>query len=375
MLQQRFGVSATTIVSRWSVSTVRPNDLIRRFPATRTVELRAWLRRSRVSDRGGVGGAPRPQLRRAGRNVNNKRVQRLWREEGLKVPYRKRKKPHRGIGTAVGAMCPIAPNALWALDFLFDTTVDGRTLKLLNIVDEFTRECPAIVVGRCMRRGQGRRDPRPARRRRAARPRSCGSTTGRSSSHARSRTGAASTVSIPFSSIPVHRGRTRGSRASTAGSATSSSTAGTSTTCSKLKSSSRTGASTTTPTDRTAPTATSPQPSSPTNGSPETNQHPHNSWTTQRGPLTGGGSAQPMFDRPRVCRAAACELLPCSPLVLPTGHAESELRPDGEGIFLGSGARRRAATVYLRFYLRNVARRSETTAPKALAKRLVGGGA
>ena len=89
------------------------------------------------------------QLRRDGRRVNNKWVQRLWREEGLKVPYRKRKKPHRGIGTAVGPMCPIAPNALWALDFLFDTTVDGRTLKLLNIVDEFTRECPAIVVGRC----------------------------------------------------------------------------------------------------------------------------------------------------------------------------------------------------------------------------------
>src|SRR5690606_40821233 len=45
-------------------------------------------------------------------------------------------------------MCPIAPNALWAMDFQFVTTVDGRTLKLLNIVDEFTRECPAIVVDR-----------------------------------------------------------------------------------------------------------------------------------------------------------------------------------------------------------------------------------
>ena len=86
--------------------------------------------------------------RRAGWKVNDKRVQRLWREEGLKVPYRKRKKPLRGIGTAVGAMCPIAPNALWAMDFQFDTTVDGRTIKLLNIVDEYTRECPAIVVER-----------------------------------------------------------------------------------------------------------------------------------------------------------------------------------------------------------------------------------
>jgi len=80
--------------------------------------------------------------------VNDKRVQRLWRSEGLKVPYRKRKKPMRGIGTAMGAMSPIAPNALWALDFQFDVTVDGRTLKMLNIVDEFTRECPAIVVER-----------------------------------------------------------------------------------------------------------------------------------------------------------------------------------------------------------------------------------
>jgi putative transposase len=80
--------------------------------------------------------------------VNDKRVQRLWRSEGLKVPYRKRKKPLRGIGSAMGAMSPIRPNALWALDFQFDVTVDGRTLKMLNIVDEFTRECPAIVVER-----------------------------------------------------------------------------------------------------------------------------------------------------------------------------------------------------------------------------------
>ncbi len=64
------------------------------------------------------------------------------------MPYRKRKKPHRGIGANVGAMCLIAPNALWALDFQFDTTADNRTIKLLNVVDEFTRECPEILVQR-----------------------------------------------------------------------------------------------------------------------------------------------------------------------------------------------------------------------------------
>lgn len=80
--------------------------------------------------------------------INDKKVQRLWRDEGLRVPYRKRKQRLRGIGTHVGRFCPIAPNVLWALDFQFDTTADGRILKLLNVIDEYTRECLAIVVDR-----------------------------------------------------------------------------------------------------------------------------------------------------------------------------------------------------------------------------------
>lgn len=42
----------------------------------------------------------------------------------------------------------MAPNARWALDFRFEVTVDGRTLQMLNVIDEYTRECPAIVVDR-----------------------------------------------------------------------------------------------------------------------------------------------------------------------------------------------------------------------------------
>lgn len=86
--------------------------------------------------------------REAGWKVNNKRVRRLWRDEGLRVPNKRRKKRLTGIGAPVGAMCPIRPNALWALDFQFDTTTDGRTLKMLNVIDEFTRECLAIEVHR-----------------------------------------------------------------------------------------------------------------------------------------------------------------------------------------------------------------------------------
>ncbi len=110
--------------------------------------LRAWLRSfATTRPRWGWRRAAKT-LRRDGWLVNDKRVQRLWREEGLKVPYRKRKKPHRGIGAMAGAMCPAAPNALWAMDFQFDTTVDGRTLKLFNVIDEFTREALVIEVDR-----------------------------------------------------------------------------------------------------------------------------------------------------------------------------------------------------------------------------------
>ena len=147
MLRERFGVSerrACRVVGQHrSTQRLEPPT-----PAADEAWLRAWLRGfAKRRPRWGWRRAA-TELRRAGHRVNNKRIQRLWREEGRKVPYKKRKKPPRGVGIAVGAMCPIAPNALWALDFQFDVTVDGRTLKLLNVVDEFTRECPAIVVDR-----------------------------------------------------------------------------------------------------------------------------------------------------------------------------------------------------------------------------------
>jgi putative transposase len=90
--------------------------------------------------------------RRAGWKVNNKRIRRLWREEGLRAPSRRSRKKKRmtGIGVAVGAMAPIRPNAMWAMDFQSDTTTEGRILKMLNMIDEFTLEVLAIDVNRCM---------------------------------------------------------------------------------------------------------------------------------------------------------------------------------------------------------------------------------
>ena len=92
------------------------------------------------------------QLRQEGLRVNPKRVQRLWREEGLKVPRRQCKK--RRLGTSDnGSQRRVAtrPNEVWSYDFVSDQTRDGRRLKYLCVVDEFTRECLALEVRRSFR--------------------------------------------------------------------------------------------------------------------------------------------------------------------------------------------------------------------------------
>ena len=88
-------------------------------------------------------------LREEGWTVNRKRVQRLWREEGLRVPAKRRKRQRLGHSAVPAARLRAERlNHVWALDFQFDQTADGRVLKLLNIVDEHTREALAIVAAR-----------------------------------------------------------------------------------------------------------------------------------------------------------------------------------------------------------------------------------
>ncbi len=91
-------------------------------------------------------------LRREGWRVNAKRVSRIWREQGLKVP---RRQPKRGRLWLNDGSCVRRhaehPNHVWSYDFVFDRTHDGRPLRMLAIVDEYTRECLAIDVGRRFR--------------------------------------------------------------------------------------------------------------------------------------------------------------------------------------------------------------------------------
>jgi transposase InsO family protein len=93
-------------------------------------------------------------LRRAGLEINAKRVQRLWRQEGLKVPRRQRKRQrlgHSNNGTQRRRATRV--NEVWSYDFVFDQTEDGRRLKWLPICDEFSRENVALEVERRMESG------------------------------------------------------------------------------------------------------------------------------------------------------------------------------------------------------------------------------
>ena len=88
-------------------------------------------------------------LRAEGWRTNHKRVERIWRAEGLKVPPRqpKRRRLWLNDGSCV-RLRPERPNHVWAYDFVEDRTREGRKFRMLNVVDEFTRECLAIRVGR-----------------------------------------------------------------------------------------------------------------------------------------------------------------------------------------------------------------------------------
>jgi transposase InsO family protein len=88
-------------------------------------------------------------LRQEGFQVNHKRVERIWRQEGLKVP---KKQPKRGRlwlndGSCVRQRAEY-PNHLWSYDFALERTHDGRPVRILAVMDEFTRECLALDVAR-----------------------------------------------------------------------------------------------------------------------------------------------------------------------------------------------------------------------------------
>jgi transposase InsO family protein len=90
-------------------------------------------------------------LARGGWRVNKKRVHRLWREEGLKVPQKQRKRRRLAEGKSENSCTKRKAERkdhVWSYDFVMDRTEDGRRLKMMPIVDEHTRECLTIEVER-----------------------------------------------------------------------------------------------------------------------------------------------------------------------------------------------------------------------------------
>jgi transposase InsO family protein len=87
-------------------------------------------------------------LRNEGWTVNHKRIERIWREEGLKVP---KKQPKRGRLWLNDGSCirlrAERKDHVWSYDFMVDRLADGRPFRTLNIIDEWTRECLSITVG------------------------------------------------------------------------------------------------------------------------------------------------------------------------------------------------------------------------------------
>ncbi len=146
MLRDRLGVS-----ERWACRvTGQHRSTQRREPvlAADDEALRAALRQF-------AGERKRWGYRRAhehlvaeGWQINRKRVQRVWREEGLRVPRRARKRPPVGDGPDGRAISAAAEDDVWAIDFQADQTACGRPLRLINVIDEHTRQALTMSVGR-----------------------------------------------------------------------------------------------------------------------------------------------------------------------------------------------------------------------------------
>jgi len=91
-------------------------------------------------------------MRNQGRRINHKRVERIWREEGLKLPKKQTKK--RRLWLTDGSCVRLRPthkNHVWSYDFVEDKTMNGKKIRFLNIIDEFRHECLASIPRRSWR--------------------------------------------------------------------------------------------------------------------------------------------------------------------------------------------------------------------------------
>jgi putative transposase len=131
----------------------QPRSTQRRVPVARADEPRLVMRMLELARAHPRFGYRRVAalLRREGWRVNRKRVYRLWCRQGLKVPQRRRKRRRLGHSrNGCARRRPRHRGDVWAWDFIHDRTEDGRPLKWLSVVDEYTRECVVLEVRRSL---------------------------------------------------------------------------------------------------------------------------------------------------------------------------------------------------------------------------------
>lgn len=91
-------------------------------------------------------------LRNEGWKVNHKRVERIWKQQGLKVPKKQTKKRRLWFDDGSSSRHkPTHKNHVWSYDFIFDSTRDGKPIKVLTIIDEFSRECLELKAERSLK--------------------------------------------------------------------------------------------------------------------------------------------------------------------------------------------------------------------------------
>jgi hypothetical protein len=155
-------------------------------------------------------------LRVDGWTINHEKVERIWREEGLQLPHRnKRRRRLYHRDASVIRLRPLYPNHIWSIDFVYDKLSNGRSYKMLTVLDEYTREALCVTVASRMGSAEVLEALYPLLLRRGN-PNTCGPTMGRSSAQLRSRTGLFGSVSHRSRSIRAHCGRTATTNASTA---------------------------------------------------------------------------------------------------------------------------------------------------------------
>ena len=116
-----------------------------------TDEAKLLTEMRRIASRRPRWGSPRihDALRKRGWTVNHKRVERIWREGGMQVPKKQRKRRRSVCGGSENSCVrhrPLGPNHVWSYDFVEDRTEKNRKLRMLVVIDEFTRESLAIEV-------------------------------------------------------------------------------------------------------------------------------------------------------------------------------------------------------------------------------------